>query len=113
MKTTEPLSDSDLADAMRQTLDAAARTSDPELDRALAQIRQRIRAEAAPKNRVPMWAWAGGLAIAASVAVVVMVPRLTAPATEATPVAELAANMPAEDLQFLDDMDMLKTLDTL
>lgn len=111
MKTTEPLPDAELAEVMRQTLNAAARTPEPELDRALAQIRQRIRTPAAPKSRLPMWAWAGGLAIAASVAVVVMVPRLTAPA-QVTPVAELAS-MPAEDLQFLDDMDMLKTLDTL
>ena len=112
MKTTEPLPDAELAEVMRQTLDAAARTPEPELDRALAQIRQRIRTPAAPKNRLPMWAWAsGGMAIAASVALVVMVPRLTAPA-EVAPVAELAS-MPAEDLQFLDDMDMLKTLDTL
>lgn len=111
MKTTEPLPDAELAEVMRQTLDAAARTPEPELDRALAQIRQRIRTPVAPKSRLPMWAWAGGLAIAASVAVVVMVPRLTAPA-EVAPVAELAS-MPAEDLQFLDDMDMLKTLDTL
>lgn len=111
MKTTEPLPDAELAEVMRQTLNAAARTPEPELDRALAQIRQRIRTPAAPKNRLPMWAWASGMAVAASVALVVMVPRLTAPA-EVAPVAELAS-MPAEDLQFLDDMDMLKTLDTL
>lgn len=111
MKTTEPLPDAELATVMRQTLDQAARTPDPELDRALAQIRQRIRTPVVSKSRMPMWAWAGGLAIAASVVVVVMMPRFTAP-TEVVPVAELAS-MPAEDLEFLDDMDMLKTLDTL
>ena len=62
-----------------------------------------------PARRAPAWVVAGGLALAASLAAIVVMPRL-AVHHAATPVAVEAAAVPAEDPQFLEDMEMLSVL---
>jgi hypothetical protein len=96
-----------LAATVRATLERKAAAPDPLLDAALAATRARIAARRHP-IRHPWWL-AGGFAVAASVAMVmVMLPEggsHPGPASGQT-VAESVA-MPDADLQFLQDMDML------
>lgn len=95
----------ELAAALRETLERKAAQPDPLLEAALAATRAQI---AAGKRR-PRHPWlvaAGGFAVAASLAVVVVLPF--GPGAEA-PRQNLAEStpMPEADLQFLRDMDVL------
>lgn len=103
----------DLAAAVRDTLERRAAQPDPLLDAALAATRARIAATPSRPHRLrhPWWL-AGGFAVAASVALVVVGLPGTAPDAPRHPptVAESAA-MPDADLQFLQDMDVLVAMD--
>lgn len=99
--------DRELADALRRTLEAAVARPDPQLDAALAATR--AQAAGGQGRHTPAWMVAGGLALAASLAAVLIMPRL-AVHHAATPVAVEATAVPAEDPQFLEDMEMLSVL---
>lgn len=100
--------DRELAQALRQTLDAAASRPDPLLDAALAATRARV---ADRHKRHTSWWVAGGFAVAACLAVVVVMPFGAQPAGRVSPpVAVEAAPMPDADLQLLEDMDMLAAM---
>lgn len=97
----------ELAATARATLERKAAQPDPLLDAALAAARARAAGSAHRPHRVrhPWWL-AGGFAVAASVALVLVgLPDTPAPGQGNT-VAESVA-MPDADLQFLQDMDML------
>ena len=120
MKTTEPESrhelapaDRALAEALRQTLEQSARTPDTALDAALAATRAQVRELAAqPRRRHRGWLLAGGVALAASLAVVVILPDARRPTGSGVSVVNLAAVPPvALDPQLLEDMDLLLALD--
>lgn len=120
MKTTEPESrhelapaDRALAEALRQTLEQAARTPDTALDAALAATRAQVREVAAqPRRRARAWLLAGGVALAASLAVVVILPETRTPTANGVSVVKLAAVPPmALDPQLLEDMELLLALD--
>jgi hypothetical protein len=98
-----------LAAELRKTLDAAVHRPDLALDAALAKSRARA---LAPVSHRPLWVMAGGLALAASLAVFVVLPQALTPtpASRSALVLDIAA-APAEDLQFLEDMDMLTALE--
>lgn len=102
--------DRELAAAARQALERKAAQPDVLLEAALAATRARVAAQAAHPHRVrhPWWL-AGGFAVAASVALV-MVGLPEQPRPAATTVARSVA-MPDADLQFLQDMDVLVALD--
>lgn len=102
--------DRELADTLRRTLDMAAARPDPQVDAALAATRAQAAAVVlASRWRSPLWVMAGSLAVAASLATIVIMPHL-AGRKAAEPVAVEAAAMPAEDPQFLEDMEMLSVL---
>lgn len=110
MNETEALApaERELAATLRDTLERRAARPDPLLDAALAATRARIAAQPRHAGRVrhPWWL-AGGFAVAASVALVLVgMPAGTAPDARQPTVAESAA-MPDADLQFLQDMDVL------
>lgn len=120
MKTTEPESrhelapaDRALAEALRQTLEQSARTPDTALDAALAATRAQVRELAAqPRRSHRGWLLAGGVALAASLAVVVILPDARRPTGSSVSVVNLAAVPPvALDPQLLEDMDLLLALD--
>lgn len=95
----------ELANALRDTLDKAAARHDPLLDAALAATRAQIAAR--PQHHHKSW-WlaAGGFAVAASLAIVIVLPF--GQATDKPPVSMAAvAPMPDTDLELLEDMDML------
>jgi hypothetical protein len=100
-----------LAEAVRRTLDDASARPDPLLDAALAATRAQA-AGLRSRHRPPVWmVAAGSLALAASVAVIVVMPHLaSSPVPAVTPVTAEAMAVPAEDPQFLEDMDMLSVL---
>lgn len=98
----------ELADTLRATLERKAAEPDPLLEAALAATRARAAAPPHRQLRHPWWL-AGGFAVAASVAMVmVMLPEVRSPVPPGASqsVAESVA-MPDADLQFLQDMDML------
>jgi hypothetical protein len=96
--------DQQLAQVMRETLEHKAQQYDPLLDAALAAGRSR--ALAAPQHKISRWWVAGGFALAASLAVVVVLPHAnTAMPTEQNVVTRV--EMPDADLQLLESMDML------
>lgn len=103
----------ELAAALRNTLEQAASRPDPLLDAALAATRAQIAAKARKPQRHP-WMLAGGFALAASLAALLVLPFGQAPSgnNPARPqaVATSAAAMPDADLQLLEDMDMLTAL---
>lgn len=105
--------DRELADALRQTLEQRAARPDPLMDAALAATRAQIAARAQKPRRHP-WVLAGGFALAASLAAVLVMPSLmqtpTSPMRPATVAA--GAAMPDADLQMLQDMDMLAAMNT-
>lgn len=109
MTELDPLApaERELAATVRDTLERKAAQPDPLLDAALAATRARI-AEGPRRHarvRHPWWL-AGGFAVAASVALVLVgLPETPSPAPGNT-VAESVA-MPDADLQFLEDMDLL------
>lgn len=99
----------ELASALRETLDRAAERPDPLLEAALAATRAQIAARKPSAVRRHPWLLAGGFAVAACLAVVLVLPGIPGgPATSSMPatVAETAA-MPDADLQMLEDMDVL------
>ena len=99
-----------LAEAVRRTLEDASARPDSLLDAALAATRAQAAGQRA-RRRPPTWMVAGSLALAASVAVIVVMPHLApAPTPAVTPVTAEAMAMPSEDPQFLEDMDMLSVL---
>lgn len=99
----------ELASALRATLDQAAARPDPLLDAALAATRAQVAALPTKSSAVRRHPWllAGGFALAASLAVVLVLPGR--PGTAPQPAANLAesAAMPDADLQMLQDMDVL------
>lgn len=118
---TEPdFHEHELAVTLRKTLEQAAQRPDPLLDAALTATRAQIAArQSSPLRRHPWWT-AGGLALAASLAAILMLPgsgllltTRTTPATSSTvsPTASLSRAMPDADLQMLQDMDELVALD--
>lgn len=100
--------DARLAEAVRDTLQRTAECHDPLLDAALAATRAQALAPQRPRW-TRAWLLAGGVALAASVAVVMVLPGLRAPAPSSVSVVELAA-MPPVDPQLLEDMDLLLAL---
>jgi hypothetical protein len=98
----------ELADTLRATLEKKAAAPDALLDAALAATRAQIAATPKHKPRHPWWL-AGGFAVAASLAVVMVLPFAQTPAVTGN-VAE-AAPMPDADLQFLEDMELMAALD--
>jgi len=97
-----------LASTLRETLNRAAEQHDPMLDAALAATR--AQALASHRLRRPQaWLLAGGIAVATSVAVLVILPNFRAPASPSVSVVDLAA-MPPVDPQLLEDMDLLLAL---
>lgn len=111
-----PDNDRELIQRLNASLDRAAARPDAAVDQALAATRARIRGEAAPaRNRRP-WVWASGLALAASLAVVMVLPRgpQPVPATPSAPLptaqVQAAVTAPTEDPDMLDDMDMLMAM---
>lgn len=103
--------DRELAAALRDTLDKAASRHDPLLDAALTATRAQIAARSAQRNRHPWWL-AGGFAVAAVLAVVLVLPFARTPDAAPVQTASMtsAAAMPDEDLQLLEDMDMLAVM---
>ncbi|MCD6060274.1 MAG: hypothetical protein K0R03_1363 [Moraxellaceae bacterium] len=99
----------ELADTLRATLEKKAATPDPLLDAALAATRAQIAARQGRPRRHPWWV-AGGFAVAASLAVVMVVPFGTGPEQQPRAVAENTP-MPDADLQFLQDMDLLVAME--
>lgn len=98
-----------LARTLRDTLERAANQHDPMLDAALAATRAQALSQTRHSRRTQAWWLAGGLAVAASVAVVVVVPGLKTPASSSVSVVNLAAAPPV-DPQMLEDMDLLLAL---
>ncbi len=100
----------ELASALRETLDQAAARPDPLLEAALAATRAQVAALPTKSSAVRRHPWllAGGFALAASLAVVLVLPGSpgTASLPAAANIAETAA-MPDADLQMLQDMDVL------
>lgn len=95
----------ELAATLRETLERKAAQPDPLLDAALAATRAQIAARPR-KHRHPWLVAAGGLALAASVAVVVVLPVGQQADQQSATVAENVA-MPDADLELLQEMDML------
>jgi hypothetical protein len=98
-----------LAHALRETLNRAASQHDPLLDAALAATRAQALSESHRSRRTQAWWLAGGLAVAASVAVIMVLPGLKVPVSSSVSVVDLAAAPPV-DPQMLEDMDMLLAL---
>lgn len=103
MNELEPR-DRELAATLRDTLERKAAQPDPLLDAALAATRAQIASAKPRKHRHPWLMAAGGFALAAGLAVVVVLPFGSEPAPSA--VAETAP-MPDADLELLQDMDVL------
>lgn len=103
----------ELAVALRHTLEQAAARPDTALDAALAATRAQVQdLRARPSRRPQAWMIAGGFALAASLAVVVVLPERHAPTPRGVSVVSLAAAPPtAVDLQLLDDLDLLMALE--
>ena len=99
----------ELAAALRDTLDRKAAQADPLLDAALAATRAQIAARPQQQRRHAWWL-AGGFAVAASLAIVIVLPFAQSSDKPAQVVAT-AAPMPDTDLQLLEDMDMLVAMD--
>lgn len=97
--------DRELAATLRDTLERKAAQPDPLLEAALAATRARIAARPSRHLRHPWWL-AGGFAVAASVAMLVVGLPGSSSVAPAGTVAESVA-MPDADLQFLQDMDLL------
>lgn len=95
----------ELAAALRDTLERKAAQPDPLLDAALAATRAQIAAHPR-RHRHPWLVAMGGLALAASVAVVVVLPVGPQPESAGSAVADNVP-MPDADLELLKDMDML------
>ncbi len=108
----EGTEDRALAATLRETLERSATRHDPLLDAALAATRAQALSEPRRSRSRWMQAWlfAGGLAVAASVAVVVVLPGLRGPVSSSVSVVDLAAAPPV-DPQMLEDMDLLLALD--
>lgn len=101
----------ELQQQLRQTLNAMTERPDPLLEAALAATRAQIAARKSAKRHTSWWV-AGGFAVAASLAVLVVMPvgqqGATGPA--AVPTVATSAAMPDADLQLLEDMDMLAAM---
>lgn len=96
----------ELAATLRETLERRAAQPDPLLDAALAATRAQI--AAGPRRHRHPWWMAGGFAVAASLAVVMVLPTMQTDDKPASAVAEHHnAPMPDADLQFLEDMEVL------
>ncbi|MFP5431356.1 MAG: hypothetical protein ACLGHE_10310 [Gammaproteobacteria bacterium] len=108
----ERTEDQALAATLRETLDRAASGHDPLLDAALAATRAQAMSETrrARSRWMQAWLFAGGIAVAASVAVVMVLPGLRGPVSSSVSVVNLAAAPPV-DPQMLEDMDLLLALD--
>lgn len=94
----------ELAAALRETLNRAAAQSDPLLDAALAATRAQLAARPPPHRNA--WWLAGGFAVAAGLAIIMVLP-FSGTTEQALPAMAKAAPMPDADLQLLEDMDML------
>ncbi|MDP2228390.1 MAG: hypothetical protein Q8J78_13030 [Moraxellaceae bacterium] len=105
-------SERELAGVLRHTLEQAAAQPDTTLDAALAATRAQVQdLRARPSRRPQAWMVAGGFALAASLAVVVVLPERQAPTTRGVSVVSLAAApATAVDLQLLDDLDLLMAM---
>lgn len=95
----------ELADTLRATLEKKAAQPDALLDAALAATRAQVAARPARRPRHPWWL-AGGFAVAASLAMVMVLPFGQTPERRSGAVADVAP-MPDADLQFLEDLDIL------
>lgn len=110
--------DQQLARRLRATLDRSTEAPDPALEQALAAAR--TAALGHRRSRQPPlrpWLWASGMALAAGLAMMVVIPGGTAPQPksqvqrQAVPVsAEAAGKATLEDPEMLEDMDMLQAL---
>lgn len=101
----------ELAAALRNTLEQAASRPDPLLDAALAATRAQIAARSHKSRRHP-WMLAGGFALAATLAALLVLPFGQTPGHNPAhpPALATGAAMPDADLQLLEDMDMLTAL---
>jgi hypothetical protein len=103
-----PERDQRLAERLAATLDQAAARPDPALDKALAVARTRARnQDTAPVRQLRPWLWASGMALAAGLALVVMIPGGGPLPASHAPIAKVA---PADDPDMLEDLDMLQAL---
>lgn len=102
---SEQSHDRAFAEALRETLTRKAEQHDPLLDAALAA--GRARALAPRKNTLQRWWLAGGFALAAGLAVVVVMPQFETATPASHQAVATAAVMPDADLQLLESMDML------
>ena len=110
--TTEPEAlapaERELAAAVRNTLERQTAQADPLLDAALAATRARIAAQPRVHRVRHPWWLAGGFAVAASVAMLLVGLPGTGPDTSRRqPTVAESVAMPDADLQFLQDMDVL------
>lgn len=110
-RESQPMTAEDqvLASTLRETLNRAAERHDPMLDAALAATRTQALSGTGQRRWTQAWLLAGGFALAASVAVVVVLPNMRTPASSSVSVVNLAA-MPSVDPQLLEDMDLLLAL---
>lgn len=90
------------------TLEQASLRPDPVLERALATARQEALASATGHRRWQPWALASGLALAASLTAVAILPNaMGTPSRLAPPLAEAVLAAPNVDPEMLEDMDFL------
>lgn len=99
--------DREFAQVLRATLEQKAQQPDPLLEAALASARIKAQEKAAPRRHRVWWMAGGmGVALAAGLAVVAILPHNALLQNPETPAAEMVA-MPDADLQLLESMDML------
>lgn len=112
---TEPSSrDQLLASRLRDTLDRSTEHADAVVDEALAKARARALARQRPLRSLPrQWVLVPGLAVAAALALVLILPLSSLPhgdAGRASGVQATSAHAMVEDPEMLDDMEMLQAL---
>lgn len=105
--------DEALSAQLRATLDKAAGSPDPDLDLRLRQARQNALLKGEHKtSHARGWMLAGGFAVAASLAMIVVLPAGVKTTPDASPAA-VAVSMPEEvavEPEVLEDMDALLAL---
>lgn len=103
-----------LAERLAATLEQASARPDPALERALAAARMKAQEQGAARRPGATWLWASGMALAAGLAMVFVLPAgaptpVLAPAKTLTaPVAKAVA--PIDDPEMLDNLEMLQAL---
>jgi len=110
--------DQQLARRLSATLGRSTEAPDPALDQALAAARTAALGQRRHRQQpLRPWLWASGMALAAGLAMMVVIPGGTVPTpkhhiqTQVLPQNAEAASRPTlEDPEMLEDMDMLQAL---